>query len=53
MEPCLSFMLVVHVHPFMKLACPPLNPQYLWKTKMKNRYIKHGTLLMEFDDHPL
>jgi hypothetical protein len=35
----------------MKLAWAPLNPQYLWETKMKNPYIKYGTLLVEFDDH--
>jgi hypothetical protein len=23
----------------------------LWEAKMLNPYIKHGTLLMEFDDH--
>jgi hypothetical protein len=34
----------------MKLAWATLNPQYLWETKMKNPYIKHGTLLVEFDD---
>jgi hypothetical protein len=28
-----------------------LNPHYLWETKMLNPYIKHGTFLMEFDDH--
>ncbi len=28
-----------------------LNPQYLWEAKMLNLYIKHGTFLMEFDDH--
>jgi hypothetical protein len=28
-----------------------LNPHYLWEAKMQNPYIKHGTFLMEFDDH--
>jgi hypothetical protein len=29
-----------------------LNPQcYLWEVNMQNPYVKHGTLLMEFDDH--
>jgi hypothetical protein len=28
-----------------------LNPHYLWKVKMLNPYIKHGTFLVEFDDH--
>jgi hypothetical protein len=29
----------------------PLNPQYLREVKMLNPYIKHGTLLVKFDDH--
>jgi hypothetical protein len=28
-----------------------LNPHYLWEAKMLNPYIKHGTFLVEFDDH--
>jgi len=29
-----------------------LNPQcYLWETKIQNPYVKHGTFLMELDDH--
>jgi len=28
-----------------------LNPHYLWEDKMLNPYIKHGTFLVEFDDH--
>jgi len=28
-----------------------LNPNYLWEAKMLNPYIKHGTFLVEFDDH--
>jgi hypothetical protein len=27
-----------------------LNPHYLWKVKMLNPYIKHGTFLVEFYD---
>ncbi len=26
------------------------NPHYLWEVKMLNAYIKHGTVLMEFND---
>jgi hypothetical protein len=28
-----------------------LNPHYLWEAKMQNPYVKHGTFIMEFDDH--
>jgi hypothetical protein len=28
-----------------------LNPHYLSKAKMLNPYIKHGTFLVEFDEH--
>jgi hypothetical protein len=27
------------------------NPHYLWEAKIQNPYIKHGTILVEFDDH--
>ncbi len=29
----------------------PINPHYPWEAKMLNPYIKHGTFLVEFDDH--
>jgi hypothetical protein len=28
-----------------------INPHYIWEAKMLNPYIKHGTFLVEFDDH--
>ncbi len=28
-----------------------LNTHYLWEAKVVNQYIKHGTFLVEFDDH--
>jgi hypothetical protein len=28
-----------------------LNPHYLWEAKKLYPYIKHGTFLVEFDDH--
>jgi hypothetical protein len=28
-----------------------LRPYYLWEAKILNPYIKHGTFLVEFDDH--
>jgi hypothetical protein len=52
---CINRFVYVSIANFWVAKCNigimTLNPHYLWEAKMLNPYIKHGTFLVEFDDH--
>jgi hypothetical protein len=51
---CNICMTIKDAHYMLVVKCNiiimTLNPHYLWEAKMLNPYIKHGTILVEFDD---